>query len=110
MSSKLSDLTNNLSGIYGKESRGCKERNRIKSVCDLKNKNDKLHYKYNECKKRLFTTISGLIEKFSNTYQFCNNDINKFILLVKRSVYPDEYMDSWERFDKTPLPDKESFL
>ena len=25
--------------------------------------------------------INGLIKRFSNTYKFCNNDINKFILL-----------------------------
>ena len=53
--------------------------------------------------------ISGLIKKFPNTYEFCNNDINKFILLVKKSVYPYEYIDSWERFDETSLPDKEAF-
>ena len=27
--------------------------------------------------------MAGLIKKFSNTYKFCNNDINKFILLLK---------------------------
>ena len=36
-------------------------------------------------------------------------DINKFILLLRKGVYPYEYMDSWERFDKTSLPDKEAF-
>ena len=29
------------------------------------------------------------------TYEFCNEDIKKFILLLRRSVYPYEYMDSW---------------
>ena len=53
--------------------------------------------------------ISELIRKLSNTLKFCNNDINKLILLVKKGVYPYEYMDSWERFDETSLPDKEAF-
>ena len=53
--------------------------------------------------------ISGLIRKLSNTLKFCNNDINKLILLIKEGVYPYEYMDSWERFDETSLPDKEAF-
>ena len=45
---------------------------------------------------------NGLVKKFSNTYQFCNRGINKFVLLLK-GVYPYEDMDSWERFhDKLP--------
>ena len=40
---------------------------------------------------------------------FCNKDLNKFELLLPKSVYPYEYMDSWERFNETSLPDKESF-
>ena len=55
------------------------------------------------------TPIGELIKKFPNTYEFCNNDINKFILLAKKGAYAYEYMDSWERFDKTSLPAKETF-
>ena len=36
--------------------------------------------------------------------------INKFILLLGKGVYPYEYMDNWERFDETSLPDKEDFF
>ena len=68
-----------------------------------------MHHKWNECKKRWWVLISGLIKKFPNTYEFCNNDINEFILLVKKSVYPYAYIDSWERFDETSLSDKEAF-
>ena len=39
-------------------------------------------------------------------YQFCNGDLNKFVLLLRKGVYPYEYRDSWERFDETSLPDK----
>ena len=46
---------------------------------------------------------------FANIYEFCNEDINKFVLLLRKGVYPYEYMDSWERFDETSLPDKEAF-
>ena len=41
------------------------------------------------------------INKFKNTYEFCNKDISKFTLLLRKGVYPYEYMDSWERFDET---------
>ena len=54
-------------------------------------------------------TLGKLIKKIPNTYRFCNNDINKFILLLRKRVYPYEYMNSWERFDETSLPDKKAF-
>ena len=49
------------------------------------------------------------IKRFANTYEFCNGDINKFILLLRKGVYPYEYMDSWEIFNETSLPDKKIF-
>ena len=50
-----------------------------------------------------------LIEKLPNTYKFCNEDLNKFVLLLRKGVYPYEYMCHWERFNEESLPDKESF-
>ena len=41
--------------------------------------------------------------------EFCNEGINKFILLLRKGVYPYEYIDIWERFDETLLPDKRAF-
>ena len=49
------------------------------------------------------------MNKFASTYSFCNKDLNKFILLLRKVVYPYEYMDNWERFNETSLPSKESF-
>ena len=46
---------------------------------------------------------------FSSVYQFCKDDLNKFVLLLRKGVYPCEYMDSWEKFDKTSLPHQEAF-
>ena len=34
---------------------------------------------------------------------------NKFILLLRKSFYPYEYMDSFERFFETSFPDKDAF-
>ena len=50
-----------------------------------------------------------LTKRFANTYEFCNGDLNKFILLLRNGVYPYEYMDSWQRFAETSLSDKEAF-
>ena len=49
------------------------------------------------------------MKKIKNTYSFCNNDLNKFILLLRKGIYPYEYMDSWEKFNETSLPSKEDF-
>ena len=43
------------------------------------------------------------IKLFFNTYQLCNKDLNKFALLLRKGVYPYEYMDSWKRFNE-PVP------
>ena len=32
-----------------------------------------------------------------------------FFLLLRKGVYLYEYMDSWEKFDKTTIPPKEAF-
>ena len=53
--------------------------------------------------------MNQLIKKFPNVHQFCNGDTNKFVLLLRKGVYPYEYMDSWERFDETSLPDEKAF-
>ena len=36
-------------------------------------------------------------------------DFNKFILLLRKGVYPYEYLDNWERFNETSLPNEKSF-
>ena len=46
---------------------------------------------------------------FAIIYKFCNGDLNKFILLLREGVYRYEYIDSWQKFDETSLPDKKAF-
>ena len=59
----------------------------IKSECCFdKLKNDRLIYRCRECKEKYKIAIKGLIKQFSSIYQFCNGDINKFILLLRRGV------------------------
>ena len=54
-------------------------------------------------------SLIELSEKFPYTYQFCNRDLNKFSLLLRKSVYPYEYVDSWEKFNKKTSPPKKEF-
>ena len=78
MLTSLSSLIDNLSEIYSKKCRG----ENYNSKCDFVGfENNKLHYECNDCIKRQLKPINELIRKFSNTYRFCNRDINKFIWL-----------------------------
>ena len=106
MSSSLSKLVDNSSeGIHNNKCLDCK--------CFLdyiKIKNEKLLFKCFNCNnyyKKKF--IQDLIKKFKNTYSFCNNDLNKFIFLLRKGVYPYEYMDSWEKINEKSLPSKKYF-
>ena len=106
MSMPLSKLTDNLSeGIHGNTCVDCKT-----CLDYIKTKNEKLILKYFNCKKYYEKDFNKeLIKRFAGTYEFCNKNLNKFILLLRKGVYPYEYMDNWERFDETLLPSKESF-
>ena len=73
-------------------------------------KDQKLIFRCFSCKKNYEKEFNKeLIQRFANIYEFCNGDLNKFILLLRKAVYPYEYMDSWERFNETSLPDKEAY-
>ena len=75
----------------------------------MKTKDEKLIFRCFSCKKNYEKDFQKeLIERFGNIHEFCNGDLKKFILLLRKGVYPYEYMDNWERFDETSLPDKES--
>ena len=60
-------------------------------------------------KKICTKSKEGLIKKFPRIYKLCNGNLNKFVLLLRKGIYPYEYMDSSERFDETSLHDKEAF-
>ena len=106
MSTSLSNLITNLSeGLHNYMCIDCK------SCLDYMTiKDEQLIFRCFRCKKSYEKNFNeDLIQRFANTYEFCNGDRNKFILLLRKGVYPYEHMDSWQRFDKTSLPDKEVF-
>ena len=73
-------------------------------------KDDQLIFRCFECEKNYKKDFNNeSVKRFANIYELCNEDINKFILLLRRGVYPYEYMDSCERFDEISLPVKEAF-
>ena len=73
-------------------------------------KDNLIKYKCFSCNKLYWNNIDNeLKRRFKNTFKFSNNDVNKFILLLRKGVSPYEYMDDWEKFNKTTLPQKEEF-
>ena len=73
-------------------------------------KNEQLIFRCFRCKKNYEKNFNkALIQRLANIYEVCNEDLNKFILLLRKGVYPYEYMDSWERFNETSLPNKKYF-
>ena len=106
MSTSLSKLINNLSeGLHNDKCTDCK------SCLDyMTTKDEQLIFRCFRCKKNYKKDFSKeLIQRFANIYEFGNEDLNEFVLLLKKGIYPYEYMDSWERFNETSLPDKEAF-
>ena len=106
MAMPLSKRIDNLSeGIHNNKCADCK------SYLDyIKTKNEKLILKCFNCEQYFKKKFNKeLIKRFASTYEFCNKDLNKFILLLRKGVYPYEYMDNWEIFNETLLPNKESF-
>ena len=97
MSTSLSNIVDNLSeGLHNDE---CKDR---KSYLDyVIIKDNQLIFRCFSCKKNYEKDFNKeLIQRFANIYEFCNGDLNKFILLFRKDVYLYEYMDSWQRFDE----------
>ena len=107
MSSSLSKLVDNLSeGIHNNKCVYCKSNLDYVRIT----KNEKLLLKCFICDSYHEKKFNKeLIKKSKNTYSFCNNGLNKFILLLRKGVYPYEYMDSWKRFNQTSLQSKEYF-
>ena len=60
-------------------------------------------------KKICYKSINEAIKNFPIMHQFCNGDLNKFLLLIRRVFYSYEYMDSWEKVDETSIPTKEAY-
>ena len=115
MSSSLSKLVDSLSEeIHNNKCADCKS-----NLDYIKTKNEKLILECYNCKQRYRKKFNKeLIKRFASTCEFCNNDttgsssserINKFVLLLRKGLYPYQYADTWERFSEISLPAKEDF-
>ena len=106
MATSLSKLIDNLTdNIHNDKCVKCKS-----SLCFVNAVNEILTFECIDCKKEYKKRLNKkLIERFSNVYEFCDYDINKFMVLLRKGVYPYEYMDEWDKFNEKKLTCKESF-
>ena len=106
MATSISKLVDNLTDkIHNDKCMKCKS-----NLCFVNAVNKKLIFKCIDCEKEYEKEFNKeLVERFANTYKFCDNDLNKFLILLRKGVYPYEYMDEWNKFNEKVLPSKESF-
>ena len=87
MSTSLLKIVDNLSeGLHNNKCLDCE------SCLDyIKTKNEKLILKWFNCKQYYEKDVNKeLIKRFVNTYELCNGNLNKFILLLRKGGYPYE--------------------
>ena len=76
----------------------------------MRTKDEQVIFRCFTCKKNYKKYFNKeLIQRFGNIYEFSNKILNKFILLLRKGIYPYECMDSLEIFNEISLPDKEAF-
>ena len=104
MASSLLNLVDNLTEVSHKIK--CKD---CDCFLEYENAKDNLNkYKYLSCNKGYSNKLDEELKKKNLEYnKFSNNDINKFILLLRKGVFPYGYMDDWKKFNETTLPEKE---
>ena len=61
------------------------------------------------CLSREDRKVSVLTANFANTFKSCRGNVPKFLLLLRKGVYPYEYMDNMLKFNKKELPTIDNF-
>ena len=84
MSTSLSSLVDNLlEKPHSDKCKNCKY-----ELNYMPFKDNQLYFQCLECKKNSKKDYKELIKIFANTYEFCNGGTNKFILVLRKVIYP----------------------
>ena len=50
-----------------------------------------------------------LIPNFPNTFKLCRGSVEKFLFLLRKGVYPYQFMDNMSQFNEKELPTIDNF-
>ena len=86
----LENHVNNLPQLYD-----CKCLNKSNQKIRIKHKDKNVYTNCKSCFNKSKQSLDSLKTKYPNTFQLVEGNINKFILLLEKGIYPYEYMDNW---------------
>ena len=73
------------------------QKKKIRSECEFIGlKNNRLNYRCKECNGISTKSINETIENFPRMYQFCNGDLNKFVLLLRKGFTVTNKSIAWK--------------
>ena len=110
MASSLSNFVDNLAETIHKTKWKYGHDGKILETCGIKYKGCECCLEYTKVKDNLLIYKCSFCntnyqknfdeyfrERFFNTCRFSKRDINKFILMLRKVIYPYEYMDGWKK-------------
>ena len=100
----LENHVNNLSELYD-----CDYTDKKTQQIKIQHDDKIINTRCRTCTKRSKQSIESLKNEFPSTFCLVNRNIGKFILLLKKGVYPYEYMNDWKIFEETELPSQNEF-
>ena len=100
----LENHVNNLSELYD-----CDYTDKKTQQIKIQHDDKIINTRCKTCTKRSKQSIESLKNEFPSTFCLVNRNIGKFILLLKKGVYPYEYMNDWKIFEETELPSQNEF-
>ena len=83
--------------------------NNIKTTYKVINNEYIVHTRCKVCLWKKDIKLSMLVANFPNRFKLCCGSVEKFLLLLRKGVYPYEYIDKMSKFNEKELPTVHNF-